>query len=72
MALYHNGTRLAAIVTLRVLATPNPEKTLEIGTPSTMKSVPLDVGVHDIMIGPFESIEFTQGADVHFLASRGP
>ena len=70
MALYRNGTRFAAIVTIRVTAAPNPEKALKIGVGAAMKNVTADVGSHDVPVGPGESLELEQGVVAEFLASR--
>ncbi|MBK7830558.1 hypothetical protein [Nannocystis sp.] len=71
MALYHNGTRFAAIVTIRVSAVQDPQKAFEIGTPSTMKVVGVDLGVHDLLVEPGESIQSGPGVEAEFLAARG-
>jgi len=70
MALYSNGTRFAAIITIRVTTSPNPGKTLEIGVPSAMKVEGLDVGVHDLLVEAGTSIQLLQGVEAEFLASR--
>lgn len=71
MALYHNGTRFAAIVTINVAVTSNPKKTLEVGVPSSMNPVGADVGVHDLLVGPGESIQLEQGVEAQFVGVRG-
>ncbi len=72
MALYRNGTRFAAIVTIRVSAVQDPQKALEVGTPSTMKwVVGLDLGVHDLLVGPGASMQIGVGVEAQFLAARG-
>lgn len=71
MALYHNGTRFAAIVTINVSVTSNPKKTLEVGVPSSMTTVGADVGVHDLLVGPGESIQLENGVDAQFVGVRG-
>lgn len=71
MAFYHNSTRFAAIITLKVVVAQDLEKVLEIGSPSRMRSGgKIDLGIHDILVGPDESIEVMQGADVQFIAAR--
>lgn len=72
MALYKNQTRSASIVTLRISAVQDPKKALEIGPEeSAMKSVSADVGIHDLLVGPGESIELSDGVTAEFLAARG-
>ena len=71
MALYHNGTRFAAIVTIRILAVQDPKKSLEVGVASAMKAVEADLGVHDVHVGPSESIEVKPGVEADFLSVRG-
>jgi len=71
MALYHNGTRFSAIITLRVSAVADPKKVLSIGAPSTMKPMPIGVGVHDLLVGPGEVIQLEDGVEAQFLAARG-
>lgn len=71
MALYHNGTRLNTIVTLRITTVQDPQKALKIGLASAMKPVEGELGVHDIPVGPGEMIELGEGVDALFLASRG-
>ena len=71
MALYHNRTRLNTIVTIRIIAVQDPQKTLKIGLASAMKPVDAGIGVYDVHVGPGESIELGDGVDALFLASRG-
>lgn len=71
MALYSNGTRFAAILTIRINAVSDPKKTLMVGTPSAMYVVALEVGFHDLLVEPGESIELGQGVDAEFIATRG-
>ena len=71
MALYHNGTRLNTIVTLRITVVQDPKKALMIGLASAMNPVEAEIGVHDVPIGPGESIEPGEGVEALFLASRG-
>lgn len=71
MALYHNGTRLNTIVTLRITAVQEPNNALKVGLASAMSPVEAGIGVHDIPVGPGESIEPGEGVEVLFLASRG-
>lgn len=70
MLLYHNGTRFAAIITIKILAVQDPKKALSLGTDSAVNIVALDMGVHDLLVGPGESIRLEQGVDGQFLASR--
>ena len=71
MALYHNGTRFAAIVTINVSVTSDPKKTLEVGVPSSMNKVGADVGIHDLLVGPGESIQLDEGVEAQFVGVRG-
>lgn len=71
MVFYHNGTRYAAVVTIRITSVQNPEKTLTTGTPSVKAMLSLDIGVHDVQVGPGESIQLEEGVDAQFLSARG-
>lgn len=71
MAFYHNNTRFAAIVTLKVSMTQDPKKTLEVGVQSAMSAVGADVGVHDLLVGPGESIQLEEGVEAQFISARG-
>lgn len=70
MAFYHNRTRFSAIVTIRISAVQDPKKTIEVGVPSAMNLMGLEVGVHDLLVGPAESIELGEGVEGQFLSSR--
>lgn len=71
MAFYHNNTRFAAIVTLKVSMTQDPKKTLEVGVQSAMNAVSADVGVHDLLVGAGESIQLEEGVEAQFISARG-
>lgn len=47
------------------------KKTLEVGVASAMKAVGADLGVHDVHVGPGESIEVKPGVEADFLSARG-
>ena len=68
---YRNATRFGVIVTIKVLAAEDFEKVLEVGTPSTMKTLGLELGIHDLLVEPGEAIQLKQGVDVQFLNARG-
>ena len=70
MPFYHNATRFAAIVTLRISVVQEPKKVVEVGMPSAMKAMDLEVGVHDLLVSSAESIELGQGVEGQFLAAR--
>lgn len=70
MAIYSNNTRFDAIITIKVTAVLDPKDALKIGIESAMKSVALQLGVHDLLVGPGEELELSEGASVEFLTAR--
>lgn len=72
MALYRNQTRSSAIVTIKISAVQDQKKALQIGPEaSAMRSVNADIGVHDILVDPGESVELGDEVLAEFLATRG-
>lgn len=51
--------------------TQDPKKTLGVGVPSAMTIVSADVGVHDLTVGPGESIHAEDGVEAQFIHARG-
>jgi len=70
MALYSNNTRFDAIVTIKVAAVVDPKDALKIGIQSAMKSVALQEGIHDLLVGPGEELDLSQGVVAEYLAAR--
>lgn len=71
MTFYHNGTRHAAIVTIRVVLVKDPKAVISMGTPSTMKTHGLDQGIHDLLVEPGGSIELMPDVEAEFISARG-
>lgn len=71
MAFYRNNTRFVSIVTIKISLVPNPSKTLAIGLPSAMSTTGLELGIHDLLVGPGESIELEKDVEADFIAVRG-
>ena len=71
MALYRNMTRFEAIVTINITAILDKKKVLQVGLPSAKSAVSADVGVHDVRVGPGESLDLEEGVEAQFLAARG-
>ena len=70
MALYANTTRFDAIVTIKITAVQEPKDALSVGTESAMKGFSAKSGVLDVLVGPGEVIELSQGVLGEFLAAR--
>lgn len=70
MAWYHNTTRFHAIVTLRITDAGGQDDKLQIGISSVMSDVKPTVGIHDVLVGPGEVIELSDGIAAEFLTVR--
>lgn len=70
MALYANTTRFDSIVTLKITAFQDAKDVLRVGIESAMKTLGSKVGVVDILVGPGEFVEPSQGTSAEFLAAR--
>lgn len=70
MALYHNRTHRDAIVTVKIETVADPQKALKIGVKSAMNNVSGEIGVHDLVVGPGQSLELSEGVTATFLAVR--
>ncbi len=68
---YHNQTRRDAVVTIRVESVADSKKALKIGAVSAMKDISAEVGVHDLVVGPDQVLELSEGVTATFLAARG-
>lgn len=70
MALYANHIRFDAIVTLKITAVPNPQDVLKVGIESAVKTLFSKAGVIDVLDGPGEAIELSEGTSAEFLVAR--
>lgn len=70
MAFYANTTRFDAIVTLKVTAVQDAKDVLKVGIESAMKTIESKVGVVDVLVGPGQVVELSDGTVAEFLAVR--
>lgn len=70
MAFYANTTRFDAIVTLKVTAVQDAKDVLKVGIESAMKTLGPKIGVVDVLVGPGEVVELSEGTSAEFLAAR--
>lgn len=70
MALYVNTTRFDAIVTIRITGLQDAQDVLKVGIESAMKTLSQKVGVVDVLVGPGEAVELSDGTAAEFLAAR--
>ena len=70
MALYHNHTRVDAVVTIRLTAVEDPAKALLLGIESALRPCSLKLGVHDLLVPPGALLDVPEGTTAEFLASR--
>lgn len=68
--IYYNRTRRDAVVTIRVESVVDSKKALKVGETSAMKELPAEVGVHDLVVGPDQVLELSDGVTATFLAAR--
>jgi hypothetical protein len=71
MALYKNQTRRDAVVTVKINSVIDPQKALSVGATSAMAAITAEVGFHDVVVGPGQVLEVSDGVDATFVASRG-
>lgn len=71
MAFYSNHSRHSAIVTIHIQSTDNPEKSFQKGVEGVSEHVKADVGYHDFIVEPGQSLTLGENTTAALLGVRG-
>lgn len=70
MAFYSNHTRHSAIITVNIQSTGNPEKSFQKGGNGVSEDVNADVGIHDFVVEPGQSLMLGENTDAVVVGVR--
>lgn len=70
MALYTNGSRHSAIVTIKVNSSQDLKAAIKVGIPEAQSARDVQLGHNDVAVQAGESLELSDGTDAVFIAVR--